>query len=92
MYRQIGQLKVELDWLKKNLDLSIEEKRKAIEFGKKKIALYRQCELLGLSRSALYYKLKLFDLFFNPPLPANFGIPSGDIRLPASDLQCTGNC
>lgn len=36
--------------------MSIEEKRKAIEFGNKKIALYRQCELLGLSRSALYYK------------------------------------
>ena len=33
-----------------------EEKRKAIEFGNIEIALYRQCELLGLSRSALYYK------------------------------------
>ena len=52
LYRQIGRLKVELDWLKKNLDLSIEKKRKAIGFGNKKIPLYRQCELLGLSRSA----------------------------------------
>ena len=33
-----------------------EEKRKAIEFGNTEIPLYRQCELLGLSRSALYYK------------------------------------
>ena len=36
--------------------MNIEEKRKAIEFGNKKIPHYRQCELLGLSRSALYYK------------------------------------
>ena len=27
LYQQIGQLKVELDWLKKNLVLSVEEKR-----------------------------------------------------------------
>jgi transposase-like protein len=27
LYQQIGQLKVELDWLKKNLDLTIEQKR-----------------------------------------------------------------
>lgn len=41
---------------KKNLDLSTEEKRRAIEFGNKNISLSRQCELLGLSRSALYYR------------------------------------
>ena len=55
LYNQIGRLKVEVDWLKKNLDLSTEEKRKAIEFGNKNISISRQCELLGLSRSALYY-------------------------------------
>ncbi len=27
-----------------------------VEFGDETIPLYRQCELLGLSRSALYYK------------------------------------
>jgi putative transposase len=36
--------------------LSTEEKRRAIEFGNKNISLSRQCELLGLSRSALYYR------------------------------------
>ena len=41
---------------KKNLDLTLEQKRKAIEPGHSKIAIYRQCELLGLSRSSLYYK------------------------------------
>jgi len=58
LYQQIGQLKVELDWLKKNLDLTLEQKRKAIEPDHKKIRVYRQCELLGLSRSSLYYKPK----------------------------------
>jgi len=52
LYQQIGQLKVELDWLKKNLDLTLEQKRKAIEPGHKKIPIYRQCELLGLNRSS----------------------------------------
>ena len=42
---------------KKNLDLTLEQKRRAIEPRHSKIAIYRQCELLGLSRSSLYYKL-----------------------------------
>ena len=40
---------------KKNLDLTLEQKRNAIEPAHKKIAVYRQCELLGLNRSSLYY-------------------------------------
>ncbi len=47
LYQQIGQLKVELDWLKKNLDLTLEQKRRAIEPRHRQIAIYRQCELLG---------------------------------------------
>ena len=42
--------------LKKNQDLTLEQKRKAIEPGHKKIPIYRQCELLRLNRSSLYYK------------------------------------
>jgi putative transposase len=41
---------------KKNLVLTLEQKRNAIEPANKKIAVYRQCELLGLNRSSLYYK------------------------------------
>lgn len=44
--------------LKKNLDLTIEQKRKAIEHGHKKITICRQCELLELNRSSLYYRVK----------------------------------
>ena len=36
--------------------MTLEKKRKAIEPGHKKIPIYRQCELLGLNRSSLYYK------------------------------------
>jgi len=42
--------------LKKNLDLTLEQKRKSVEPGHKKISICRQCELLGLNRSSLYYK------------------------------------
>ena len=42
--------------LKKNLDLTLEQKRKAIEPCHKKITISRQCDLLGLNRSSLYYK------------------------------------
>ena len=36
--------------------MTLEQKRKAIESGHKTISIYRQCELLGLNRSSLYYK------------------------------------
>ena len=42
--------------LKKNQDLSLEQKKKAVEKYHPKIPVKRQCELLSLSRSALYYK------------------------------------
>jgi putative transposase len=45
-----------LTGLKKNLDLTLEQKRKAIDPNHEKIPIYRQCELLGLNRSSLYYK------------------------------------
>ena len=56
LYRQIGQLKVELDWLKKNLSYSASEKREMIEPMNPEIPIYRQCELLGLVRSSYYYE------------------------------------
>jgi len=43
---------------KKNLALTIEQKRRAIEPGHNKITICRQCQLLELSRSGLYYKEK----------------------------------
>jgi len=40
---------------KKNLVLTLEKKRQAIEPDNKQIPIYRQCELLSLNRSSLYY-------------------------------------
>ena len=48
LYRDIGQLKVELDWLKKNLDLSVKEKALLIERENKAIPVKRQAEFLGI--------------------------------------------
>jgi len=56
LYRQIGQLKVELDWLKKNHKASVKKKRQEVESGNRKISVSRQYELLGLSRSSYYYR------------------------------------
>lgn len=56
LYRQIGQLKVELDWLKKKLSGSVEEKRAWIEPEHREISVVRQCDLIGLSRSSYYYQ------------------------------------
>ncbi len=67
LYQQIGQLMGELDWLKKNLDLTVNQKRKAIEPKHKKIPICRQCELLGLNRSSLYYK-RCSDTQYNEQL------------------------
>jgi putative transposase len=56
-----------LTGLKKNLDLTIEQKRKAIEPGHKKIPIYRQCELLTLNRGSLYY-LRSGETHYNEQL------------------------
>lgn len=45
-----------LTGLKKNLPCSLEEKKTLIEAGDKRISIVRQCELLGLNRSSLYYQ------------------------------------
>lgn len=54
LYQQIGQLKVELDWLKKKLDWPPEAKRGLIDPAHPRISIARQCELVGLSRSSFY--------------------------------------
>jgi putative transposase len=56
LYEQIGKLKVELDWMKKKLVLPTDQKRGLVELSHPEIPIYRQCELLGLSRSSFYYK------------------------------------
>ena len=53
----IGQLKVENEWLKKNLHyVNVEERRRLIESGHGELSIRRQCELLVLHRSNYYYE------------------------------------
>lgn len=42
LYQQIGQMKVELDWLKKNLPFSVQVKRTLVEPENEKISVVRQ--------------------------------------------------
>ena len=58
LYQQIGQLKVELDWLKKKRPVGNEELRAMIEPAHETISIQRQCELVGLVRSMWYYEPK----------------------------------
>lgn len=65
LYRQIGvKSRWNLTGSKKNTVLSHKEKASFINFSNSEISISRQCELLGLSRSSLYYepKINLKDL------------------------------
>ena len=48
LYRQIGQLKVELDWLKKNSEQDLALRWGLIDPELPMISIRRQCELLGV--------------------------------------------
>jgi putative transposase len=54
LYPQIGQLKVELDWLKKKWAMAVEQKRALVEPAHPQLSIRRQCAWLGLARSTFY--------------------------------------
>jgi putative transposase len=56
LFEQIGRLKMELEWLKKKSERSPERLRPLIEAEHAELSVRRQCALLGLSRSSLYYQ------------------------------------
>ncbi len=61
LYQKVGQLQVEVDWLKKNdrvSQRSVAEKRARIEPDHPELSVSRQCELLGLSRVSYYRQPK----------------------------------
>ena len=56
LYQKVGQLQIEVDWLKKDRlsGMSVPEKVKCIDGNDKKLSISRQCELLQLPRSSYY--------------------------------------
>ncbi|ACL75218.1 IS3 family transposase [Ruminiclostridium cellulolyticum] len=58
LHRQIGQLTVERNWLKKKLNNSAsrQSRQSMVDKKHKKLTITRQCQLLGLNRSTLYYQ------------------------------------
>ena len=57
LFEQIGRLKMELEWLKKKVGSDrLSCCGQSIEAGHADLSVRRQCELLGLSRSSLYYR------------------------------------
>jgi putative transposase len=53
LYRQIGQLRVERDWLKKTLNYSLQAKGEMIDLHHTQLSVRRQYQLLGLNHSNL---------------------------------------
>jgi len=60
LIKEIGQLTVEVNWLKKNLASSKNrsERKELIERKDNEITIKKQCELLSVSRSVFYYRGK----------------------------------
>ena len=56
LYQEIGQLKVELDWLKKSMSCSLELRRSWIQPTRQRMSVRRQCALLGLAAASYYYQ------------------------------------
>ena len=57
LFQQIGKLQMELEWLKKSLNCSVaRELRKLVDHDHPELTVSRQCELLGLPRSSLYFQ------------------------------------
>jgi hypothetical protein len=54
LYPQIGQLKVEMAWVKKKRDLLPEGKRVLSEPTHPQMGIARQCDLVGLPRAPYY--------------------------------------
>ncbi len=56
LYQEIGELKMELEWRKKNLPASSRERCLMIDHDNQALSIRRQCELLGISRSTYYHE------------------------------------
>lgn len=53
-FKKVGQLEMERDWLKKNLNSSVKDRRDLIDL-EHPLSISRQCDLLNIYRGAFYY-------------------------------------
>jgi putative transposase len=84
LFQQIGRLQMELEWLKKSLSCSdARELRKLVDHDHPDLSVSRQCVLLGLARSTLYYR----------PIPVRESTPRIMARIDALYLEdpCSGS-
>ncbi|MDY3305979.1 IS3-like element ISPpy1 family transposase [Psychrobacter sanguinis] len=59
LHRQLGQVISERDWLKKKfLTATLSTRKQLLEPDNKDFSVRKQCELLGINRSSLYYQAK----------------------------------
>ncbi len=56
LFQQIGRLEMELEWLKKLSCSDARELRKLVDHDHPELSISRQCTLLGLPQSMLYYQ------------------------------------
>ena len=67
LYKQIGRLKMELEWLKKKLPASVREGRRMVDVADPTLSVRRQSKSLGLSLSSIYIpgvtSIRLEDAF-----------------------------
>ncbi|URD48292.1 IS3 family transposase (plasmid) [Chroococcidiopsis sp. CCNUC1] len=56
LYRQIGQLKVERDFLAIRSAIGVEERKTLVVTDHPQLSIVRQCQLLGIARSSFYYQ------------------------------------
>jgi putative transposase len=63
LYKQVGQLKVENDWLKKRLIQLVPDRRPLIDKNHPEISINRQCDLLEVSKGSLYYQPASIDSY-----------------------------
>jgi len=57
LFQQIGRLQMELEWIKKSLSFcDAHELRQLVDHDHPDLSISRQCALLGLPRSTLYYQ------------------------------------
>ncbi|MFH1798354.1 MAG: IS3 family transposase [Candidatus Omnitrophota bacterium] len=58
LYKRIGQIEVENNWLKKTTLLSVDDRKRLLDGTEKNMSFRKQCELLNISRAGLYYEPK----------------------------------